>query len=94
MKAVRVHSTEERVPRRDHSGQVEVSLEYSAAYLPICVMRKLIKARRMLKTPEGIEGVVVDVYAELGTVSAVLENLRIPRRSGTVFLSTYSGYNN
>lgn len=51
MKAVRVHSTEERVPQRDHSEQVEVSLEYSAAYLPIC-MRKLIKARRMLKTPE------------------------------------------
>ena len=36
---------------------------------------------------------MIDVYTELGIVSlliSILENLRILRRSGTVFLSTYS----
>lgn len=76
-----VHSTEERVPRRDRSGEVEVSLEYSAAYFPIMCMRKLIKARRMLKTPEGIEGIVVDAYTELEIVSLLISNTRKPQDS-------------
>lgn len=44
-------------------------------------MRKLIKARRMLKTPEGIEGIVVDAYTELEIVSLLISNTRKPQDS-------------